>query len=132
MSAPAAAGAPCVLPDQRDLARVAALLSLSPLVVLANFYLFVLLARIDLGHWPVFNDPDPRYLPANLVRYTIVLSFVLLPFSAAAALALSLFGRWRNAHFPLWRLLGLLCASAAMLVIVLWIDPGGFKNWFID
>jgi hypothetical protein len=118
--------------SKRDLIRMAALAAVFPLVVIANFYLFVLLTRFDLGHWPVFNDPFPKALPGQVQSLSIGLTFVAFPFVSLLAVMLSLWGRWRYADFPLWKLLAVIVASAALLLTMARIDPGGFLNWFID
>ena len=103
-----------------------------PLAVLANFYLFVSLARIDLGHWPIFNDPHPKAMPASVQRTSIALGFMAFPFVALLAVAVSLWGRWRHADFPIWKLLAVIVTCVGLLVTMALVDPGGFLNWFID
>jgi len=103
-----------------------------PLVVLANFYFFVSLVRIDLGHWPVFNDPYLTAIPAGFQRTTIALSFIAFPFVALLGVGLSLWGHWRHADFPIWKLLAVIVTCAGLLVMMALVDPGGFLNWFVD
>jgi hypothetical protein len=117
---------------QRGLLGIAGAAAIFPLLVLANFYLFVSLTRLDLSHWPVFNDPYPRVLPANLQRMSIGVTFMAFPFVSLLAVLVSLWGRWRYVDFPVWKLLAAIIACAALLVTMAKIDPGGFLNWFID
>jgi hypothetical protein len=118
--------------NRRDFIRLALLAAMFPLVVLANFYLFVWLTRLELGHWPVFNDPFPKALPGQLQSLSIGLTFVVFPFVSLIAIALSLWGRWRYSDFPLWKVLAAIVTCAAVLLIMAGIDPGGFLNWFGD
>jgi hypothetical protein len=118
--------------SRRDFIRMAALAAMFPLVVIANFYLFVWLTRIDLGRWPVFNDPFPKALPGQLQSLSIGLTFVAFPFVSLIAVALSLWGRWRYVDFPLWKLLAAIIACALLLLTMAKFDPGGFLNWFVD
>ena len=115
-----------------DLVRIVTLAALFPLVVIANFYLFVWIAKLDLGHWPVFNDPFPKALPDQLQSISIALTFVAFPFVSLLAVALALWGRWRYADFPFWKLLAVIVTCAALLLTMKHVDPGGFLNWFID
>lgn len=117
---------------RRVLIQITVVASAFPLLVLVNFYLFVSLTRIDLGHWPVFNDPYPRMLPAVFQRVAIALSLMTFPAVSLAAVLLSLLGRWCYGDFPMWRLLALGVFTAGLLVIVAQIDPGSFLNWFVD
>jgi hypothetical protein len=103
-----------------------------PLMVLANFYLFVVLTRLDLGRWPIFNDPFPKALSGQLQSLSIGLTFVAFPIVSLIAVALALWGRWRHEDFPLWKLLATIITCAAVLLTMAQIDPGGFLNWFVD
>ncbi len=118
--------------SRRDFIRIVTLAAVFPLVVIANFYLFVWLTRLELGHWPVFNDPFPKALPGQLQSLSIALTFVAFPFVSLMAVALALWGRWRYTDFPLWKLLTIIVACAALLLTMRQIDPGGFLYWFID
>jgi hypothetical protein len=117
---------------RRVLIRFTAVAAAFPLVALANFYLFVCLSRIDLGHWPVFNDPYPRVLPSAFQRISIFLSFMAVPAVSVAGVLSSVIGRRRYADFPMWRLLAFNVASAGLLVMLARMDPGSFWNWFVD
>ena len=117
---------------RRDLVLLSAFAGMFPLVVIANFYLFVCVTRLELGHWPVFNDPFPAAMPGQGLSLSVALPAVAFPFVSLLALVLALWGHWRYADFPLWKLLAVIVACAALLLMMARIDPGGFLNWFFD
>jgi hypothetical protein len=118
--------------NRRTWIQIAAVGAVFPLFALAIFYGFVCVARIDLGHWPVFNDPYPKFLPSKILRIGIGLNFYTFPVVSAVAVFWSLIGRWRYSDFPMWKLLSMTFASAALASLVFKLDPGSFVNWFID
>src|ERR1051325_1911663 len=94
-----------------------AAVSAIPLLFLISFCGFVCLARIDLGHWPVFNDPYPSVIPSGLQRIGISLGVVSFPVATLAGAVLALCGRRCNPDFPMWRMLFFNVTSAVLLLI---------------
>ncbi|HEY0552462.1 MAG TPA: hypothetical protein VGF13_22875 [Verrucomicrobiae bacterium] len=118
--------------SRRDLILLSALVGMFPLIVIVNFYLFVCVTRIELGHWPVFNDPFPKAMPGQGLSLIVALPAFAFPFVSLAALALAVWGRRRSADFPIGRILGLIVGSAVLLLTLAEADPGSFLNWFLD
>lgn len=121
----------------RPLVILTAAAALFPLLVLGEFYSFVLQARLELGRWPVFNDPYPKTW-ATIVsgfpigHFRIGIGVIAFPVVSLAAVALSVFGRWREKDFPMWRLIGTAALAAAVFVRMAKLDPGNFWSWFWD
>jgi hypothetical protein len=104
-----------------------------PLLTLASFYLLVCLARLDLGRWPVFNDPFPRTgLPAQVPFIGIGLSLLAAPYVGGVTLLAIMLGRYCHRDFPIWRTLLFAVVSGALLALMCEWDPGSFFNWFWD
>lgn len=111
---------------------VAVLLAVYPVMVLVDFYSFVLATRMELGRWPVFNDPDPKLMAGHAQRIRITLGLVFVPVAVISAGMLSLTARWWFSCFPVWRILGLGVVCTAIFWCVARMDPGGYWNWFMD
>lgn len=118
--------------SRRDLVLLSAFAGMFPLVAIANFYLFVCVTRLELGRWPVFNDPFPAAMPGQALSLSVAFPAVAFPFVSLIAVMLALWGHWRYADFPVWKLLASIVTCAALFLIMARIDPGGFLNWFMD
>ena len=111
---------------------VAVLLAVYPVFVLVDFYSFVLAARVELGRWPVFNDPDPKLMSGHEQRIRVTLGLVFVPVAGISAGVLSLAGRRWLSCFPVWRIISLTAVCTAIFYTVARLDPGGYWNWFMD
>src|SRR5262245_66358463 len=117
---------------KRPLFFAAVVAAVFPVLVLIDFFSFVLSVRLELGRWPKFGDPDPKVIAAGLWRIRIGLELYWFLAASAVALGLACFGRWRQKDFPVWLIVILTIASAALLLAFCQYDPGGFLNWFWD
>ncbi len=120
----------------RDVAILFNVLISVPLLTLTNLYLYVLRARIILGHWPAPGDPPYPvgfHFQAVLVPIGFVASFVSLIAAVVVVLWL-LLGRRRD-------VLGSRPVVTRVLVFfVVWVihfvlfrlDPGWFIAWVWD
>jgi hypothetical protein len=109
-----------------------------PPVLLASFYGTWLLARLYLGHWPVPNIDDPKFIEGFLWMWIYDLTLILLVSSSVVpclCAAVSLFRRL-IADSPDWRIrtieaivgLGLLGVATALIE---W-DPTNTLEWLFD
>lgn len=89
-------------------------------------------ARLYLGHWPSFNNPDPKQIAWGLPQGTILICLMIVPVSPLCASALALYGRWQSKEFPLVSVLTLTGISLVAFFAFARIDPGGFLNWLAD
>ncbi len=103
-----------------------------PLLLLAAFYNYVLMARLYLGHWPQYNRPDPKRLGWWIPHDLLWLGLICFPAIAILAMCLAAVGRFRSKEFPIWITLATIAGSLATLFACLRIDPGGFFEWFAD
>ncbi|MEM9564310.1 MAG: hypothetical protein AAGA93_16930 [Actinomycetota bacterium] len=90
----------------------------------------VLRVRLADGAWPTRNAPDPKTLGLHnsVSVLAIVVSFVV-----AAVVPLATAGAFAAGHrrVPIGPLLTSL-VSIVILVLVLWLDPGGIGQWIAD
>jgi hypothetical protein len=115
------------------LTALAAAAAVFPLMVLADFLSYALLAGYQVNRLPRFGDPDPRVPLADLWRIRIVLGAFSFPYVSLGAMALARMVRLsggREARF--WILIGVALASAGVVVGFLMLDPGGLVDWFRD
>jgi len=101
---------------------------------LLAFCLYVICWRADLGYWPRYGRPDagtlhgqvlvPDVAVGILLAAGVLSCLIFLP----AALASLLPGRflWLRVPVIFWAL-----AWAAFLLL-LYLDPGGFLDWYLD
>lgn len=87
-----------------------------------------------LGHWPSYDNPDPKSMPVSLVPPTTYLDWIVAVSGAVlgfVALAFVL----RRIRKPKLRML---CGSAFLFggwiagFALLWLDPGGVFEWICD
>jgi hypothetical protein len=71
-----------------------------PFVLLAVFFSYVLRARLFLGHWPSYNQPDPKQLGWWIQHSFLQVGFVALPAVALGAVILAIVGRFQRRDFP--------------------------------
>ena len=102
-------------------------------VPLALFYAFVLRARLELGHWPVAYQPDPKLLGFDL-HHTLVWLGLFAILAAPALCGLGyLVARWGRADTALpHRPAALFAGGFALAAILLVSDLGAFLHWFAD
>ncbi len=116
-----------------NLLRAATLtLAAFPLFVLVAFFCYVIEARLYLGHWPSYGNPDPKQLGWWLQHSLLQLGFVGFPVVALVATGLAVFGRARSREFPFLTIIATIAVASAALIVFARIDPGGFVDWFWD
>jgi hypothetical protein len=99
-----------------------------------TLFLYAVAARVKLGFWPSYDQPDPKDLnwPVvyDCVGFVLVVGFGLALIAVAASLSWSLVD-WRKGHgrwlFRLWPVV-----TFAGLLAWFWFDPGGLLEWYAD
>ena len=106
---------------------------LLPFVSLVFFYLFVIYIRVSQGYWPSYNHPDAGVFSGLLVYFDVfilgLLSITLIsPGFIVGYLIFNLLSEsLREVRFGF-----LFLCFWILWFVVLWIDPFGFLDWFID
>jgi ABC-type dipeptide/oligopeptide/nickel transport system permease component len=116
----------------RLLNYLAVILAAYPLAWLAQLYLFVLRARLHLGHWPAPYQPDPKDLGFTFHHQAIWFGLMALPVVALAAIVLSIVGWHLAVYRRIWPVITLLASSVVLVVALGRLDPGDFFVWFAD
>jgi hypothetical protein len=105
-----------------------------PLMLLAWLYTFALRAALFLGHWPSYNNPDPRNLPDEFHPQTeflmSVIPIVVSVFMTClfATLMARLAPRSRRIVDAVF--VGIFFGFLSYMM--LGADPFGVLNWFLD
>ena len=101
----------------------------APIWPIVWLVVFAGLARLTLGYWPRYNQPDPK----DLHWPFLIPPFSLLLIAVVAVLALFgvALGRWFVGR-PGWQALLWSIGSFAVLVCWLMLDPAGFVGWWLD
>jgi hypothetical protein len=107
-------------------------LALFPALVIILFACYVREARLWIGHWPQYNNPDPKILGMDWTRAFIALGVLSIPYMGTLAVLFALIGRSMSRTFPVWTISILAIAVTSLAFILCRIDPGGFLNWFYD
>lgn len=103
-----------------------------PLAWLGLLYLFVVRARLHLGHWPMPSHPDPKDLGFIWHHQAIGFGLMALPVVALATVALAVAGRRLAVYHRIWPALALLILSILLVMVLGIFDPGDFFGWFAD
>lgn len=88
-------------------------------------------ARVKLGRWPIYNQPDPSNVLPLLLDFPVWPFILAAPFALLTSLIIGFHGwyvgrgGWRNV---------VVVATVSFLALWgwLWLDPGGFFEWWID
>jgi hypothetical protein len=119
---------------QEWLVSVIAVFGALPGGLLAAMYTFALQAALFLGHWPQYNNPDPKSLPDHFEARIEILGWVI-PAVVSVALTCIFLARMKRIA-PRSRRLSI----AFTATILLWFfsycfvgaDPFGVMNWIAD
>ena len=106
-----------------------------PVLAFLTLFSFALRARWSLGRWPSYSNPDPKdlgfdfhYWLSGLTLNVSVLAQVLL-----TVLAIVSWAGWLRAYRWSAFLAALVCtATLCLLIGVLWLDPVGLMEWYVD
>lgn len=116
----------------KPLPLAALILSVSPLLFIVAVLLFAVLVWLSRGHWPSYNNPDPKLVFWGIPCLLLQICAMMVPVAFIAAIALAVFGRSRSRQFPILTVLLIAVLSVAVLIAFARIDPGGFLNWLAD
>ncbi len=116
----------------RDFPIATLLLASFPLLLLMVFFAYVLRARLFLGHWPSYNDPDPKQLGWWIQHSFLQLGFIAFPAVALLATMFAVAGRLHSRDFPFWTMLAIIALACGIVIAFARVDPGGFVAWFWD
>lgn len=103
-----------------------------PLLLLVAFLGYVIEARLHLGHWPSYAQPDPKQLGWWIQHRILQLGFECFPVAALLAAGLAVIGRVRSREFPFFPIIATIVMANRAFLAFARIDPGGFVNWFWD
>jgi hypothetical protein len=88
-------------------------------------------ARLRLGYWPSYDQPDPKDISPLILDLPVWPLLLGSPIVVVASLLLAM--RWWYTGRNDWRRNAFVAiASFAILVAWLWVDPGGLFEWWID
>jgi hypothetical protein len=102
-----------------------------PLWAILWLLLAASVARAKLGHWRIYNQPDPYNILPVLVDFPVWPFILAAPLALLTSLVIAFHGRyvgrggWRN-------VVVVAVVSFLLLLCWLWFDPGGFFEWWID
>ncbi len=105
-------------------------LATAPLWPIAWLIGFASLARVKLGVWPRYDQPDPQDLHWPFLDIPPLLMFLLVPV-ALLVLLIIVSRRWIAGHRD-WTTILVAIGSFTVLVLWLRLDPGGFIEWWLD
>jgi hypothetical protein len=110
------------------------LLPALPVVALLVFYFFVLAARLVVGGWPSYGNPDNGTVPGLLLLdVSVFVALATTLFSPALLLfLLPWLGSTTSDGSHARRSCGIFALAYAVWFLTLWLDPGRFLNWYMD
>lgn len=112
--------------------RVQLGLSFAPWLTLAAWTAYAEASRFALGHYPHYMWESVPYLVDHTFGELAALSLWLLVFSVPTWIFLALWRtkQWKDRIF--WRSTITYLLGWASLLLVGYLDPVGFVNWFLD
>ena len=116
----------------RSFPVVTLLMATFPFLLLTVFFSYVLRARLFLGHWPSYNQPDPKQLGWWIQHSFLQLGFISFPAVALSAVIFAIVGRFHRRDFPLWTIIAITLLACCVLIAFARVDPGGFIEWVLD
>jgi hypothetical protein len=116
----------------KSLTLVALILACFPLQLLLALYLFALRARLHLGRWPSYNNPDPKRLGWRFHHDALAIGFSSAPIVSFVCLVLVFGGRKYEPQFRHRAVIATLLTSWSIFFVYRYFDPYGLLNWFAD
>jgi hypothetical protein len=92
---------------------------------------FVLRAKVSLGYWPYYNNPDPSELNFEIHRHFIICAFLGFLLSHVYILVFSVVRIASRKSWPIRETL-LIILSDIMIFLFVRFNFLGFWVWFID
>jgi heme/copper-type cytochrome/quinol oxidase subunit 1 len=112
--------------------RILNSLAAVPVLWLALLYLLVVRARLQFGHWPSDSDGMAKYTGFSGHRDLIIYSLYVSSLAVIGAFIWAIALRRKDSAFPIWKSLAVVALSAAVVTLLVAIDPGGFIIWVVD
>jgi len=105
-----------------------------PWAPILTLFLYAIAARVKLGFWPSYGQPDLNDLNwpivDDCVGFLLVVEFGLALIAVAASVSWSL-ADWRKGNGGWLRRLWPVVTFAGLLAWF-WFDPGGLLEWYAD
>lgn len=95
-----------------------------PILSVIYFYLFCIGVIMYLGYIPQYNNPDPNNVLNELPIFTVYMGFFAGLVSACWHLRYLLFSRQFVTLVTIGQIAG--------FVAIVYFDPGGMFEWFLD
>ena len=110
------------------------LLATFPVPWIFALHFYALEASVYLGHWPSYENPDPKQLGGLMQWQYPALAFglVSVPWASVMSIVLAIVGRIESRDFPIWTAIVTAIVSFALFVGFGVYDPGGLGTWFMD
>lgn len=102
-----------------------------PFLWLNAFALLVLRARLVLGRWPSYNNPDPKLLGMDWHYNGVLVGFALVMTFAFVGIVGAVMGRIFSRQVP-WTLVLLNIVTPVLTIALVRLEPWGFGDWLID
>ena len=117
---------------RKPLPLAAMFLAASPALLIVALLGYALQARVQLGHWPSYNNPDPKNLGWPIQHVALQFGLAGFPLAVMAAVILAIVGRAQSREFPALSVIFTAIVCGALLLVYNRMDPGGFLGWFWD
>jgi hypothetical protein len=105
-----------------------------PSILLAWLYTFAFRAALYVGHWPYYNNPDPKDLPERFHPYSEFLKYLVPVVISVASTCLFAFAVPRLARpcRQFYCAVAGALAIGALPILLFFLDPAGVWEWIID
>lgn len=105
-----------------------------PLTCWFWLWTFAWRARLYLGRWPYYGNPDPKALPEHFLPQTEIYEYII-PLAASIILisiVTSLISKIANYRIRMLAASIVSIAGWATAFGLMLVDPGGFFEWIMD
>jgi hypothetical protein len=116
----------------KPIAVIGLLLASHPLWVIFALHCYAHHASLVIGHWPSYNNPDPKNLGFDYEHLTVGLALMTLPLTGPIMIAITLWGHLRKKNPPVWLILSVGAVSWTIWGFYWRYDPAGLIGWYFD
>jgi hypothetical protein len=102
-----------------------------PLFLIVALGAFAVVTSALVGHWPSYNNPDPKTIWWSYPQMILLLGYVTSPFVGLIPFFAALHRPWKLRDLETWALFLVIAISWSVGIAYQHFDPGGLVAWLL-